>query len=758
MAMENLEKIKDDLVFGLDIGTRNVVGVVGYMAKERFRVVAMANEEHETRAMLDGQIHDIYKVGDVIRKVKVKLEEELGMELKDVCIAAAGRILRTLNVSAEYKFDEEKRVTKEDVYSLDLLAVEKAHKEINSNGQIRFFCVGNTPIRYRLNGYDINNLEGHKADNIGVDLIATFLPEEVVDGLYEAVSYAGLSVANLTLEPIAAMDIAIPENYRLLNIALIDIGAGTSDICVTKDGYVMAYGMIPYAGDEITEAIAKGCLVDFNAAEKIKVQASKKKGAITYKDIMGLQHKVQPAEIFQYADEVMDRVAQETARKIKEINGDKPTSAVFLVGGGGKMAGYSDKLARELGIPAERVAVRGEEVLSSVDFNVAGFKKDSLYVTPVGICTSYYSQKNNFIFITVNGSRLKMYDNNHLTLVDAVMQVGFPNESLFPRRGEALEFTVNGKARLVRGQFGEGAVVKLNGKEANLNARIVKNDVIEVEKSTVGKAGEQSISQLPEYNSSLDFMVNDKKISCPRFAYVNGELKSPFYDIQQGDSIVMENYYTVSQLFEFLDYDITGKDVYVNHEMCDMDTKVYENFTVTTAAIEDRPNIHNAEEAMKAAAELKAAQDADNFENLPEDDGSYAAQKAEKDKVDREKAIKEKEEALANAQKAIELKHKLKDGTITPEELDALLGVDTSAQEAEPEEKKEVHDIHITVNDTPVTLSGKAEYVVVDLFDGYDFDLKNPQGNGNVVLQCNGVEKQYMAPLEDGAVIKLYWN
>jgi hypothetical protein len=338
------------------------------------------------------------------------------------------------------------------------------------------------------------------------------------------------------------------------------------------------------------------------------------------------------------------------------------------------------------------------------------------------------------------------------------MQVGFPNESLFPRRGEALEFTVNGKARLVRGQFGEGAVVKLNGKEANLNARIVKNDVIEVEKSTVGKAGEQSISQLPEYNSSLDFMVNDKKISCPRFAYVNGELKSPFYDIQQGDSIVMENYYTVSQLFEFLDYDITGKDVYVNHEMCDMDTKVYENFTVTTAAIEDRPNIHNAEEAMKAAAELKAAQDADNFENLPEDDGSYAAQKAEKDKVDREKAIKEKEEALANAQKAIELKHKLKDGTITPEELDALLGVDTSAQEAEPEEKKEVHDIHITVNDTPVTLSGKAEYVVVDLFDGYEFDLKNPQGNGNVVLQCNGVEKQYMAPLEDGAVIKLYWN
>lgn len=757
--MEKLDKIKGELVFGLDIGTRNVVGVVGYMAKKYLHVIAMANVEHETRAMIDGQIHDIYKVGDAIREVKTSLENQLNIKLTEVCIAAAGRILRTLNVSAEYKFEEETRVTQEDIYSLNLLAIEKAHKEINSNDSMKFFCVGSTPIRYRLNGFDMNNLEGHKAQNIGVDLIATFLPEEVVDGLYEAVSYAGLQVANLTLEPIAAMDIAIPENYRLLNIALVDIGAGTSDICITKDGYVMAYGMIPYAGDEITEAIARGCLVDFNTAEKIKVQASKKRGIVTYKDIMGIQQKSQASAIFKHADEVMDKIATETAKKIKEINGGKPTSAVFLVGGGGKMAGYSDKLADHLGIPKERVAVRGEEVLSSVEFDIDDFKKDSLYVTPVGICTNYFNQKNNFIFVTVNGSRLKMYDNNHLTLVDAVMQVGFPNEKLFPRRGAALEFTVNGKARLVRGQVGEGAIVKLNGKNANLNAQIVRNDIIEVIESTVGKAGEQTIEQLAEYNSSIDFIVNDKKITCPKFAYVNGELKSPFYDIKQGDAIVMENYYTVAQLFEFLDYDVTGKDVYVNHELADSTTKVYENFTVTTAAIEDRPNIHTTEEARKAAKELEEKQAADNFENLPEDDGSYAIQKEEKERAERERFIKEKEEALANAKRAMELKKKLKDGTITPEELDSLLGVAESDESiAEDDKPEEIHDIHIVVNDTPVTLSGKSNYVLVDLFDVYQFDLKNPQKNGEVVLKCNGESKEYMSPLEEGSVIELYWS
>ena len=109
-------------------------------------------------------------------------------------------------------------------------------------------------IRYYLNGYEIGNLEGHKAHTIGADVLATFLPEEVVDGLYAAVDQADLEVSNLTLEPIAAINVAIPERFRLLNIALVDVGAGTSDISVVKEGSVIAFGMMPLAGDEITEA------------------------------------------------------------------------------------------------------------------------------------------------------------------------------------------------------------------------------------------------------------------------------------------------------------------------------------------------------------------------------------------------------------------------------------------------------------------------------------------------------------------------
>ena len=131
--MTDLKAIKDDLVFGLDIGTRSIVGVVGYLSHQVFHVVAMAEEKHATRAMLDGQIHDIYKVGDTIRRVKNSLERQIGFALTDVCIAAAGRVLKTVNASAEYAFENETRVTQEHIYSLNLLAVEKAHAQVNDS-------------------------------------------------------------------------------------------------------------------------------------------------------------------------------------------------------------------------------------------------------------------------------------------------------------------------------------------------------------------------------------------------------------------------------------------------------------------------------------------------------------------------------------------------------------------------------------------------------------------------------------------------
>ncbi|WP_328587796.1 cell division protein FtsA [Konateibacter massiliensis] len=581
--MADTMKYSQHLVFGLDIGTRSIVGTVGYKEREKFNVVAQYVKEHDTRAMRDGQIHDINKVGETIAHVKGELEQQIGRGLTEVCIAAAGRVLRTVTVNVEYEFPEESVVNQEHIYSLDMLGVEKAHDEINGNKEsdIRFYCVGYTVVRYYLNNYIIGNLENHRANKIGAELIATFLPEDVVSGLNTAVNLADLEVANLTLEPIAAINIAIPEVYRMLNIALVDVGAGTSDISITKDGSIIAYGMIPKAGDIVTETLAKHCLIDFQTAEKIKFEIGTKKKTVTYKDIMGNTIKIPREELSKLAEPVIEEITKEIADKIIELNGGKAVSAVFVVGGGGKINGFVENLAQFLKIQKERVALRGEEVLGDVNFFQKEIKKDPLLVTPVGICLNFYNQNNNFIFVNFNGERIKMYNNNRLTIVDVAIQAGFPNDQLFPRRGPELNFKVNGKNRMVRGEFGEAAIVTLNGNPVGINSAIEANDKIKIIGSTAGKAAELDIEKIPEFHGTIDIIVEGKKIPCPQYAEVNGSIVSNYYSIQNNDEIVMRNYYTVAQILEFMDIILDeDTEIFVNNKAVKKDEKVYENFSI----------------------------------------------------------------------------------------------------------------------------------------------------------------------------------
>ena len=127
--MAGVREAQGQLIFGLDIGPRSIVGTVGYLNNGRFRVLAQQVKEHETRAMLDGQIHDIEQVGRTITWVKEQLERELNRKLTEVCIAAAGRVLRTVTTHVEQCFDGEHEVTEEDVYSLSTMGVEQAYGE-----------------------------------------------------------------------------------------------------------------------------------------------------------------------------------------------------------------------------------------------------------------------------------------------------------------------------------------------------------------------------------------------------------------------------------------------------------------------------------------------------------------------------------------------------------------------------------------------------------------------------------------------------
>ena len=706
-------------VFGLDIGTRNVVGTVGYQTDDKeFVVTAQYVREHETRAMLDGQIHDIGRVAKTIKEVKDELEKQIGQPLEEVCIAAAGRVLKTVTTHVEYEYAQESVVTGEDVHTLNLLGIEKAQealKEVNDTSY-KFYCVGYSTVKFFLNDEVFISLEGHKANKIGEDIIVTFLPEDVVDGLYAAVGQAGLSVANMTLEPIAAINVAIPENYRMLNIALVDVGAGTSDISITRDGSIIAYGMIPHAGDEMTEVIVQHFLVDFNMAESIKLQSTTS-DTVTYKDIMSIEHTIPAQDVWDVAAPVVDNIAQEVSAKIRELNGDKTVSACFVVGGGGKIHGFTEKLAEDLDLPEERVALRGEEVLGDVTFEQEDIKKDPLLVTPIGICLNYYEQRNNFIMVRFNGERIKLYDNNRLTIVDAALQAGFSNDELFPKRGTPINFTVNGVARLVRGEAGEGAVVTMNGKPASINTPLEPNSEIIIEPSTAGEAAEYKISQLDEYNHSvITFIINGRKVSCPRFVQVNGRLEPEDYSIRENDVIETRNYYTVRQIAQFMDLVID-----TDHEY--------------GVARIDNNNYNDTQESDSDDASVLAEQDANSTES---DNTVTRTSEQMMNQVLDELHDEFAKEAEASAVPENELPK-------------------NDIQEEIHEEDSSENTVTVIVNGEPVELSGKDTYIFVDIFTHISFDLQEGKGRA-IATVINGRDAQFSEELHEGDKIELYWK
>lgn len=575
-------KLPEQLIFGLDIGTRSVVGTVGYRrGRNGFNVVAQATRFHETRAMLDGQIHDIGKVAETISEVRRELEKKTERKLNDVCIAAAGRVLRTFTVNTDYDLGDELTITEEMIRTMELTGVEQAHDGLRreEGSKTGFFCVGYSVIKYYMDGIQILNLEGHKASHIGADILATFLPQDVIDGLYTATGRAGLNVVNLTLEPIAAINLAIPEKFRLLNLALVDIGAGTSDICITRDGSVTAYGMIPCAGDYLTEAVMRKFLVEFKTAETMKLQLSGKKKKIRFTDIIGITKTVPAEEVNEAIVEPMKELARQISQKIRELNGGRNVSAIFIVGGGGKNPAFTSMLAQDAKLPDERVALRGEEVLTSVHFEDETIVKDPMLVTPIGICLNYYEQNNNFIFVKANGELVKLYDSGKLTVLDAALGIGIPSEDMFPKRGKALSFTINGQTRRIRGEAGESAVITINGKPASISSPVIQNDEVEIRESTAGEPGSATISDLSETRNEICFIVNGRKVSCPRLIMCGGAIVSEYYEIADGDDIRVLDYYTIDKLIEYMDVERTGNCL-INNVPALGDEKIYENFSV----------------------------------------------------------------------------------------------------------------------------------------------------------------------------------
>ncbi|QDS33087.1 cell division protein FtsA [Brevibacillus brevis] len=511
-----------ELIFSLDIGTRSVVGLIVETTGEQYRVLDCAIREHDERSMLDGQIHDIVAVAKVIQQIKSELEGKYG-KLHQVAVAAAGRSLRTRRVRVDMPLARHAFISREDVVALEFSAVQEAQaalaQELKDQDVTRYYCVGYSVVHYHLDGELIGSLIDQRGDTASADVIATFLPRVVVDSLIAALKRCDLEMQALTLEPIAAINVLIPVTMRRLNIALVDIGAGTSDVALTEEGAITAYGMVPVAGDEITDALMNAFLMDFPMAEEVKRLLSTEE-SVTFTDILGMEHSISAAEVTSAIEADIQQLADKIAFKILELNGKAP-QAVMLIGGGSLTPGLTGKVAQVLNIPAARVAVRGGDAIKQyVGDNPALSGPE--FVTPVGIAVAARRHPLRYVTVTVNDAPVRIFDLRKMTLGDALIASGLDIRRLYGRPGLAMTVTVNGRMKMIPGGHGTAPVIERNKESVSLDTPINDGDQITVVAGTNGDDARVFAKDLFDELDTLEVICNDRPYSLGPVVQVNG--------------------------------------------------------------------------------------------------------------------------------------------------------------------------------------------------------------------------------------------
>lgn len=527
----------ENRIFALDIGTRTVTGIL--MEKQvgnAYAITGYYTEEHKERAMLDGQIHDVMQVADVIRHVKEKLEE--GQErLYKVYVAAAGRSLKTKKAAASIPLTKA-LAEKEMVRHLELSAVYNAQlalvEEDQSEKLADYYCVGYSITRYRLDGEIIGSLIDQSGNEAEAEVIATFLPKIVVESLLAALERAGLQMEALTLEPIAALRVLIPESMRRLNVALVDIGAGTSDIALTEDGTVSAYGMVPFAGDEITEKVSDAYLLDYPLAEEMKRNMTRD-GEATVHDILGFELTVSRDEFLKTIHPAAEQLAASIAAEILQLNGQAP-KAVMLIGGGSLTPGLDSMLADKLGLPHNRVAVRGVDAIQHIS-NVGILPNGPDYVTPIGIAIAAEEKPVHYLTVEVNGRAVRMFEMNEVTAGDCLVQAGIELGKYYGKPGLGKMIVVNGKERMLPGSFGSVPKIYANGQEISAGTPVHNGDKLEVKKGADGHQAETVLGDLGLPSHDLELIYEGSPISLKPAITVNGENAALDQILHDGDVI-----------------------------------------------------------------------------------------------------------------------------------------------------------------------------------------------------------------------------
>lgn len=456
-------------MIALDLGTRSI-DCVEFDGRA---ILHVAVREHKGRAMTEGGVYDLDAAAEGVREVRTELGLPVGTP---AAVAVAGGRLRTLKHAVALSGPGPWNET-------DLAEAEKTLLDKSPRGKEPQVLLGVTRSNCRRDGRPVRALVGMEGDAASYDCLATFLPMEHVRSKISAIELGGFAPTLITAEPLAIAAALFSGELPPALFAIIDIGAGTSDIALVSPNGLAGVMSVPSAGDAITDAIASAMGLSYADADALK-----RSSGHTVTDLWGSKQSFDAESIRRSAEAGVDSLVSAIAKAAKKLLADagEPLAGAVLVGGGSLWPDLPARLATALALPQDRVRVRAAETLAGIE-DRSGLCRGASLVTVAGIVLSAPTAFRVHRF-SLNGRR-------HLTLEHPRADASFTVAQALVAAGEdPLDyFGAPGAAhvdgdRIIGGEPGGDPVVTIDGRASSLDTAIAASASITISQGAKGRA------------------------------------------------------------------------------------------------------------------------------------------------------------------------------------------------------------------------------------------------------------------------------
>ncbi|RKR07809.1 cell division protein FtsA [Maribacter vaceletii] len=384
---QNIETMEQgNYSVGLDIGTTKIVAIIG-KENEYGKIEILGIGKSKSLGVHRGVVNNITQTIKSIQQAVEEAEANSGLRIGSVVVGIAGQHIRSLQHSDYISREDSEKVINDN--DLDILC-NQVYKLIMLPGEEIIHVL---PQEYKVDGQaEIKEPIGMYGGRLEANFHVVVGQVTSIKNIGRCIKSAGLDLGNITLEPLASSNAVLSQEEKEAGVALIDIGGGTTDLAIFKDGIIRHTAVIPFGGGVITEDIKEGCSIIEKQAELLKIKfgsawpGENKDNEIV--SIPGLRGR-EPKEIsFKNLSKIIHarvvEIIEQVYVEIKNYGHDeqkkKLIAGIVLTGGGSQLKHLKQLVEYITGMDT-RIGYPNEHLAGDSDKEVVS----PLYATSVGL-------------------------------------------------------------------------------------------------------------------------------------------------------------------------------------------------------------------------------------------------------------------------------------------------------------------------------------------------------------------------------------